>query len=367
MGILEKNGGFEGGEVGELFPIRLSDAKSKLRFSIYTRFQKISEREIEIHFFQILKNNTIHINSIQYNSLMPSSNPHDTLIRQIFSHREDSISFLQSTLPKEVLSVLDLSGLEQTKESFIKNQENPTHTDILWKIPTKAKDSIFIYLLLEHKSYYDPHIYVQILGYLASIYTWQKENQQTLAPVIPFVFYHGEKHWNLGDEFINQFGNDDTLKCLIRYIPNFKMELLDLEKSPINEAFHSIRLKIFLSLIQKIRANLHHFRPIFLQALRELRKVDSEAKRIEILEKILYYLFSTREKDAKVFRDENLYRLEGLGEDYMTIIDEIKLEGKLEGKLEDAEKMISKGIPLSDVLEITGLSESDLKDRGLVK
>ena len=299
---------------------------------------------------------------------MSPSNPHDTLIRQIFSLKEDAISFLESTLPKEVVSTLDLGGLEQTKESFVK--ENTTHTDILWKIPTKHKKSIFIYLLLEHKSYYDPHIYLQLLGYLASIYSWQKENKQTLSPVIPFVFYHGEKQWNLGKEFLNQFGIDNSLKSLIQYIPNFKIELLDLEKTSVQETFKNLRLKIFLSLIQKIRDNIEQFRPLYLQVLRELRKVDSEAKRIEILEKILYYLFSTREKDAKEFREEKIYRLEGLGEDYMTVIEEIKLEGKLEGerkgKLDAAEKMIAKGIALPDILEITGLSEDDLKERGLL-
>lgn len=301
---------------------------------------------------------------------MSSSNPHDTLVRQIFSDREDSISFLESTLPKEILAILDLEGLEQTKESFVQNNDNPTHTDILWKIPTKTSEPIYIYLLLEHKSYYDPNIYLQLLGYLEQIYSWQKDNQSLLAPVIPFVFYHGKMKWNLGKEFLTQFGNEDSLNFLLPYIPNFKIELLDLESTEVHATFTTMRLKIFLSLIQSIRANLQEFRPIFQHILREIRRVDSEAKRIEILNRILYYLFSAREKDAKEFRDEKLYRLEGLGEDYMTVIDEIKLEGKqegkLEGKLEAAEKMISKGIALSDILEITGLSEQDLRERGLL-
>jgi predicted transposase/invertase (TIGR01784 family) len=42
-----------------------------------------------------------------------------------------------------------------------------------------------------------------------------------------------------------------------------------------------------------------------------------------------------------------------------------KIEGKLEGKLESARLMKNKGYPISDILEITGLSELVLKENGI--
>ncbi len=43
-----------------------------------------------------------------------------------------------------------------------------------------------------------------------------------------------------------------------------------------------------------------------------------------------------------------------------------KLEGILQGKLEDARLMKAKGYPISDILEITGLTEDQLKENGII-
>ena len=51
-------------------------------------------------------------------------------------------------------------------------------------------------------------------------------------------------------------------------------------------------------------------------------------------------------------------REEGLGKG--------RVEGKLEGKLESARLMKTKGYPISDILEITGLSEKVLKENGVL-
>jgi predicted transposase YdaD len=240
---------------------------------------------------------------------MLSPNPHDTFIKRIFANKEDAVAFFRATLPPEVQAILDLEQLEQTKESFLPKNQNLTQTDILWKIPTKSGTSIYTYLLFEHKSYHDPKIYFQLLGYLTQIYLWQKENGQELTPVIPFVFYHGERIWDLGLNFVDQF------------------------------------------------------HPFYRELLKELSQVETEAKKVEILEKLLYYLLSVRPRDENEFRNEEIYRMEGLEGVFMTLLEEIKLEGKLEA----AEKMLNENIDLSVVLRVTGLNESDLRDRGLIK
>lgn len=302
---------------------------------------------------------------------MITPNPHDTFIKPIFADREDAIAFFRSTLPKEVLEILDIDKLEQTKETFLPKNQNPTQTDILWKIKTKSGGEIYTYLLFEHKSYHDPKIYFQLLGYLNQIYLWQKNSTSELTPVIPFVFYHGEKNWDLGLKFSDQFKKTKELHKLFKYIPSFTIELFELNKTEVKTKFQPIALRVFLRLIQKIRVDREEFRPIFLNLLFELAQVETEAKKVEILEKLLHYLFSAREKDGKEFRDEKLYQAHGLGEEYMTVFDEVRLEGKvqgkLEGKLEDAEKMLNEKIDLSVILRVTGLSETDLREKGILQ
>ncbi len=51
----------------------------------------------------------------------------------------------------------------------------------------------------------------------------------------------------------------------------------------------------------------------------------------------------------------------------MTVLDEIRMEGEIKGKLEVAEKMLGENIELSVILRVTGLTELDLRSRGLIK
>ncbi len=41
-------------------------------------------------------------------------------------------------------------------------------------------------------------------------------------------------------------------------------------------------------------------------------------------------------------------------------------EGRAEGKLEDAQRMLERGIDLATVLDVTGLSEDTLRERGVL-
>jgi predicted transposase/invertase (TIGR01784 family) len=225
---------------------------------------------------------------------MLNPNPHDTFIKRIFANKEDAISFFRATLPSDVLEILEIDKLEQTKETFLPKNQNQSQTDILWKIPTRRGKEIFIYLLFEHKSYHDPKIFFQLLGYLTQIYLWQKENGRELVPVIPFVFYHGEKKWDLGLSFNNQFSKNEELQKLANYIPDFSIELFELERTDVSKKFEQLTLRVFLSLIQKIRVDLEEFRPFFFKILREVSLEETEAKKVEILEKLLSYIFSVR-------------------------------------------------------------------------
>ena len=74
-------------------------------------------------------------------------------------------------------------------------------TDILFRIQTASGSPAEIYLLFVHKSQRDPRIFAQLLSYLARIY----ERQDKPVPIIPFVFYHAKKVWDLGTDFAAHF------------------------------------------------------------------------------------------------------------------------------------------------------------------
>ena len=127
---------------------------------------------------------------------MTSSNHHDIYVRSIFAGLEESKEFFRVTLPSKIVELMDLDLLEDTHESFIGEELKESKTDKLYRIPLKNGKEVYTYILFEHKSYLDLNIYTQLLRYLSEIYQWQKKNNKKCSPVIPFVFYHGEKGWN---------------------------------------------------------------------------------------------------------------------------------------------------------------------------
>ena len=52
-------------------------------------------------------------------------------------------------------------------------------------------------------------------------------------------------------------------------------------------------------------------------------------------------------------------------EHMMSTLEKVRVEGIKQGKVEDARAMLRKGYPLTDIIEITGLTEEQLKNAGI--
>jgi predicted transposase/invertase (TIGR01784 family) len=95
------------------------------------------------------------------------------------------------------------------------------------------------------------------------------------------------------------------------------------------------------------------------------------AKRIEILRNLLEYLNRAR-TDAENYSEKEI--IQGIEGEYMNVLDKIREEGKLEGKLEGefkkaietAQKMQKEGFNSEEIIRISGLTESQLKENGIL-
>jgi predicted transposase/invertase (TIGR01784 family) len=293
---------------------------------------------------------------------------HDPFFRKILSGKQEAIDFLLASLPEVISRLLILEKLELIQESFIGNNQEESRTDLLFKIPLKdSNSSAYIYLLFEHKSYHDKKIYLQLLDYLAKIYSRQMENENRLSVVLPFVFYHGEKGWDLGTEFMHTFDKDSIPNILLKFIPNFAIHLEIL--SAKGKAFQTKNLALQLSLrvMQTIRNDPEEFVRNLQEVYRALIKEKEESKRIEILKNLTYYIFRARNDANIVSKNAIIKEIEG---DYMNMLEKIKFEGeqkgKLEEKLETARKMKEEGFQLNQIIRITGLSENQLRENGIL-
>ncbi|UOG58367.1 Rpn family recombination-promoting nuclease/putative transposase [Leptospira noguchii] len=296
------------------------------------------------------------------------TNPHDRLIRETLQNKEDAISFFKNSLPEKVIELLDLNRLELTQSSFISENLKEEQTDLLFQIPLKSGKKANIYLLFEHKSYLDEAVFSQLLGYISAIYKSQYRVDKKYSVVIPFVFYHGERTWTLGNSFQNRFVLSKNEKEVFKkYIPDFELELFDLSKVDLSK-LESISLRVILGVVQKIwegdTSFLNHLGEVF----ELLTGLKNESKRVEIFQKLFLYIFNVREiepTEITSLLSHSRYNREY--EDLtMTTAEKLIKKGKFEGKLETAKNMLLDGASLEYVLKITGLTEQELKDHGVI-
>ncbi|WP_232423608.1 Rpn family recombination-promoting nuclease/putative transposase [Leptospira weilii] len=288
--------------------------------------------------------------------------------------------FFKNTLPPEVVKLLDLENLELSESSFISEELKQEQTDLLFQIPLKSGNKLNVYLLFEHKSYLENAIYIQLLGYLTEIYRNQQRNEESLSVVIPFVFYHGEKEWKLGDRFLDQFVlTSQEAEILKDFIPDFRIDLFDLKGIELKEKLESITFQVTLGVVQKIREGDLEFISHLPGLFSLLLGIEEESKRVAILRKLLLYIYWVRDLKPSelkgVLQRSKLEQYEELtvttaerliSEGIQQGIEKGVQQGKIEGKIETARNMLSEDIQLNVVLRITGLSEQDLKNHGLI-
>ncbi len=300
---------------------------------------------------------------------------HDPFIRKILSNKQEALDLFIATLPENISEHLLLDKLELIQESFLGNNNEESRTDLLYKIPLKNSSTTYIYLLFEHKSYYDKKIYVQLLEYLSKIYNWQLENEKEQNVIIPFVFYHGEKGWDLGLKFLDSFTKNSIPENLMQFIPNFSIHLLELTSKGKAFQTKNLALRLYMRLIQTIRNDPQEFVKNLQELLRSLLEEKEDTKRIDILKNIYEYIFRAR-KDAEDFSKQAIIKeIEG---DYMNMLERIREEGKLKGELvgeqrgelkkalETARNMKNLGLSIEVIIKSVGLSEEELKENGIL-
>ena len=160
-------------------------------------------------------------------------NVHDSFFKEIFSNPDSARRFFQRALPGQVLKKLDLGSLRIRKDSFITKELRPFYSDMLYSVKTTDREA-FIYLLLEHKSFQDTMIGLQLLEYMVRIYRLAgKKNKDRLPLVIPIVMYHGRQKWRVERDMRALFGDLDPE--MMAYVPKFRMEVFDLSQRQDDE------------------------------------------------------------------------------------------------------------------------------------
>ncbi|RMI24677.1 MAG: Rpn family recombination-promoting nuclease/putative transposase, partial [Calditrichaeota bacterium] len=152
-------------------------------------------------------------------------NIHDHFFKRFFSDVANVRELLNLVLPTEVREQLDLSVISLEPTSYVSEEYRASLSDLVIKTRTKRKRiSVDIYFLFEHKSYPDKRAPVQLLRYMYLEWRQDQEEKRPLRVIIPVVFYHGRRPWNIPTDFMDQFSVPEELKP---FMLNFRYILFD--------------------------------------------------------------------------------------------------------------------------------------------
>jgi predicted transposase/invertase (TIGR01784 family) len=221
------------------------------------------------------------------------TNPHDHFFKDLFSRPEVAADFLANYLPPEVVAALDLGSLELIKDSFVDEALRSHLSDLLYRLRLQGGGDAYVCLLFEHKSEPDDWVNWQILRY--KVRGWETQLRQgatKLSPIIPVVFYHGVRRWQVPREFsaLIEFGGHDALR-------EFELEsryyLCDLSSYDVGQIKGMAVLQAGLRLMRTI------FTDEFEETLEEVFDLllrEQEPSAMEYLRTILRYTAASRKK-----------------------------------------------------------------------
>ena len=131
--------------------------------------------------------------------------PHDALFRAVFSDPVHAQALLRDQLPNEIAGLLADTPPKILEGSFIDEDLRESQADLLLEVELVDGGTAFVYVLVEHKSYPDAEVVLQVLGYMVRIwrdYVRQGKGREgraararSLPPIIPLLGYSGSAPW----------------------------------------------------------------------------------------------------------------------------------------------------------------------------
>ncbi len=289
-------------------------------------------------------------------------NSHDRFFNVLFSEKTEAMEFVAKTFPTKILDKLDLETLELDTTEYVDNKLRTNYSDVVYNCKY-GNTQIKISLLFEHKSYIESYPHLQLLGYMLKIWLKQIKQKQKLTPVIPIIFYHGEREWK-NQKFTEYFDElDDVLE---RFIPKFDYELIDISTftdEKIVELFEGLQLQIGM-LVMK---NIFNEQKI----LNELDKIATGLNQLlqteqgeQFFEYLVSYLFYATKIDTEKYVDKMRTISPNVGEKFVSTAMKLISKGKHEGTEETEQRiafnLILKGFDNKLISEATDLTNEQI-------
>jgi hypothetical protein len=280
---------------------------------------------------------------------MPTQ-PHDAIFKAVFGQPDLARSELELLLPLAIRQHLDLATLKLRPGTFVDEALQQTHADLLYSVQTRSGNDALVYIVLEHKSTFDPSVGLQLLRGMVGAWTdWERSHPASKLPILlPVVLSHDPKGWRSEPEFGSMLDANPELLAVARpFLPLFRFVLDDLGAQPLEAVaardLNALALLVELALwASRSRRRLHEVAPR-MGAISGAMEHDA---RVRLLMPQLYiYIMWTAPPDLE--GDELQAILKQIAgprgqEELMNAAEKLIEQGRAEG-LRAAEKLVEQG------------------------
>jgi predicted transposase/invertase (TIGR01784 family) len=304
------------------------------------------------------------------------SKPHDRYVKDLLSHHDAAVAFLQQALPQNIAALLDIQMLQHTHASYTTQELQEYISDIVLRVPIlDSNNEAEVTVLIEHKSYKDRKLPFQLLSYVAAGYQQQLKNGKTLHVIIPIVYYHGKQKWDipaLADYF------PSVPEAILKYVPQWSFEMLSIRNMTPDQIQNITNTMLKAAMIIQKGAHKRIF------ALEEYARVFNtlhaenegnffistmvyifetevfQESELSIITKELNNDMRTKTltiKEALIARGMEKGRQEGREEGRR----EGRQEGSIQSRYEFAGKLIQRNMPINEICDLTNLTYEEIQ------
>ena len=293
--------------------------------------------------------------------------PHDHMVHSVLRDPTEATSFLQAYLPQDVSQGLNWATLRLHDRSFVDEDLRESESDFLYEIErVLGEESVMLYILVEHQSTPDRWIRFRLLKYCCRIWDVNLAERPTpseLRPIVPLVFYQGERTWSYSTEFADLFA------ASVRDwpgVPRFSHGLIDQSGMRPEEVQGELKTR----LMQLLLMAAYHPTVAWMEQVAKLLGLLSSlppSGGVNYMRIFVRYLLSTQEPEAvESFREVLREYAPAVRDDVMTTYaQELLAEGRAEGEqlgaiktqVEVIEGFLREGVEWAVIERATGINE----------
>jgi len=253
----------------------------------------------------------------------------DRLFRRLFSSPETAADLAANVLPDAYVQTLDLTSVRVERGSFVDEDLRTHSSDLLLCFERKGGgQSVYVYLLVDHKSRPDRWVSLQLLRYVGRIYqriVGKGGVGGRLPEVVPVVFYHGLERWRSPLETADLIFHRGVAKHVPRFRPIF-YDIGAVDDDVLHGTVQTVAALLFLKYIRR-----RFTEAIVSRLLEEFRRLPQDSALLQTFYQAVAEIKGRREIEIFLATAREMRYTEAQ-EGLMTFAQEMRKEGLQEGK-----------------------------------